>query len=103
MSVTTTDNPITTTINREIQQDYEIRLTGYNETVAPPNADNRPPPATNPSDWPTEHRGVPPYRPINTELDRSQRPWGGSLAIDVFLVTMLHGVCLNATYRRKDQ
>ncbi|KUI71140.1 hypothetical protein VM1G_07143 [Cytospora mali] len=96
MSATTTDNPITSTFNSEIQRDYEIRLTGHDETVAPPNADSRPPPASNPSGWSTDHRGVPPYRPINTGLDLSQRPLGGSPAVDVFLFAMFNGLWLNA-------
>lgn len=101
MSVTTTDNPITTTINNRdvLLQDYQIHLTGGggdDKTPAPPNTDNRPPPALNPPGWPADHRGVPPYRPINTGLDRSQRPWGGNPVGDVFVFTMLHGVWLNS-------
>lgn len=96
MSVTTSDNPLTTTIQHDVLRDYDIHLTGHNETAAPPNSDNRPPPASNPPDWPSEYRGIPPYRPINTELDRSQRPWAGSPAGQVFVFAMLNGVWLNA-------
>ncbi|ROW15910.1 hypothetical protein VPNG_02675 [Cytospora leucostoma] len=96
MSVTTSDNPVTTTIDRAVLQDYDIHLTGDDGTVAPPNTDNQPPPASNPPDWAAEHRGVPPYRPINTRLDRSQRPWGINPVASAFIFTMMHGVWLNA-------
>lgn len=104
MSVTTTDNPITTAISRDVLQDYDIHLTGddNNDTAAPPDTDSRPPapaPAaavSNLPGWPADYRGVPPYRPINMNLDRSQRPWGGNPVGDVFVFTMLHGVWLNA-------
>lgn len=94
MSATTSDNPLTTTIDRQVLQDYDIHLTGDDETVAPPNTDNQPPLASNPPGWATEHRGVPPYRPINTRLDRSQRPWGASPVTTAFVYTMMHGVWL---------
>ncbi|ROV87686.1 hypothetical protein VMCG_10573 [Cytospora schulzeri] len=96
MSATTTDNPITTSIHRQVLQDYEIHLTGDNETAVPPNTDGPSPPASNPASWPADHRGVPPYRPVNTNLDRSQRPWGGNPVGDAFVFVMLNGVWLNA-------
>lgn len=96
MSVTTVDNPITTAISRQVLQDYDIHLTG-DETVAPPNTDSqqRPTPE-NPPDWDTQYRGVPPYRPINRDLDLTQRPLGGNPVGDVFVTTMFTGVFINA-------
>lgn len=94
MSATTLDNPITTTIQREYLHDYDIHLTGDNNAApAPPNTDNaRPQPVGNPPDWDDDHRGVPPYRPINTELDLEQRPWGSNGFESAFVAIMLHGV-----------
>lgn len=98
MSVTTTDNPISTTLHRAAQpshlDDYEIHLTNEEASPAPPNTDSRPPPSTAsyPPGWGTEHRGVPPYRPINTDLDFSQRPWAGNPVGATFVFTMFTGV-----------
>ncbi|POS76088.1 hypothetical protein DHEL01_v205518 [Diaporthe helianthi] len=102
MSVTTIDNPVTTAVSRAVLQDYDIHLTG-DDSVAPPDSDNRPPQpastAANPPGWGTEHRGVPPHRPINTQLDVTQRPVGGNPVGDVFVTTMFTGVVIN-TYVR---
>ncbi|KAG8159254.1 hypothetical protein KVR01_010915 [Diaporthe batatas] len=102
MSVTTIDNPVTTAVSRAILQDYDIHLTG-DDTVTPPNQDSRPPQpastAANPPGWDTQHRGVPPYRPINRELDLAQRPLGGNPVGDVFITTMFTGVFINASLR----
>jgi hypothetical protein len=46
---------------------------------------------TNPPSWPMVHRRVPPYRPINRNLDRSARPAGYNFALFVFINTMLGG------------
>lgn len=101
MSATTTDNQVSTTLQRTIQasshlQDYEVRLSGDNVSQAPPNTDNvpraSPSQSSNPPNWDNDHRGVPPYRPINRELDRSQRPLGGNPVGDAFVFTMFTGV-----------
>jgi hypothetical protein len=54
----------------------------------------------NPSSWPTDHRRVPPYRPINRNLDRSVRPAGHNLALFVFINTMLGGCHILAVVLR---
>jgi len=103
MSVTTTDNPVTTTLQHDYLQDYNIRLTGGDQVhateqhSAPPNTDNRPPEIVeNPPGWDDQHRDVPPYRPVNTNLDREQRPWGSNPIESAFVFHMLHGVWLNS-------
>jgi hypothetical protein len=97
MSVTTTDNPVTTAVPRAVLQDYDVHLTG--DHAPPPNPDRRPSQpastAANPPGWDAEHRGVPPYRPINTQLDLAQRPLGGNPVGDVFVTTMFTGVFIN--------
>ena len=104
MSVTTTDNPITTTIQQDYLHDYNIRLTGGSDSVeatqqppAPPNTDNRPSPRVeNPAGWQDQHRDVPPYRPVNRNLDREQRPWGSNPVESAFVFHMLSGVAVNS-------
>lgn len=106
MSVTTTDNPVSTTLHRAVAadhlHDYEVHLTNHdddddndNEAVpaAAPNSLDAPRPAASyPPGWPSDARGYPPYRPINTGLDRASRPWGGSPVGDAFVFTMFTGV-----------
>ncbi|KAK7966027.1 uncharacterized protein PG986_000304 [Apiospora aurea] len=128
MSVTTTDNPITSTLSDTLQ-DYEIRLTGAQDLPAaqrqqaeesapllPPSQQQQqqnggfpdwvpltdhaaPEGVENPPDWDTEHRGVPPYRPINYNLDREVRPWGSNAIETGFVLHMFHGVWLTALTR----
>ncbi|KAK8041326.1 hypothetical protein PG994_014333 [Apiospora phragmitis] len=113
MSVTTTDNPITSTLSDTLQ-DYEIRLTGAQDLPQPqqedapllpqnnqfpdwvPLTDHAAPDVEDPPDWDTEHRGVPRYRPINYHLDREQRPWGSNAIETGFVLHMFHGVWLTA-------
>jgi hypothetical protein len=95
MSVTTTDNPATTQL-QHILQDYEIRLTGAgNGAPAAPNPTSAIH-VENPPGWPQNYRRVPPYRPIDYNLDQEMRPGGGNPIDRVFIFTMLHGVWLNA-------
>jgi hypothetical protein len=103
MSATATDNPITTTLQHDYLKDYNIRLTGGDQVhateihPAPPNTDNHPSQTVeNPPGWDDQHRDVPPYRPVNTNLDREQRPWGSNAVESAFVFTMLHGVWLNS-------
>lgn len=97
MSATTTDNPITTTLQHDYLQDYNIRLTGGDQLPAQPNTDNHPSRIVeNPPGWDDQHRDVPPYRPVNTNLDREQRPWGSNPVESAFVFHMLHGVWLNS-------
>ena len=95
MSVTTTANPATTQLSRTLA-DYDIKLTGA-EADGPPAALNpRSSPSDNPEGWPTNFRNVPPYRPINRNLDMEERPGGSNGVERIFIAVMLHGVWLNA-------
>lgn len=102
MSAATLNNPVTTTARQDYLRDYHIRLTGGEDSdrerqpLAPPSAENTRAPADNPPGWYNEHRQVPPYRPVNTELDRKQRPWGSNPVESAFVFTMLHGVWLTS-------
>ncbi|EQB52073.1 hypothetical protein CGCSCA5_v014846 [Colletotrichum siamense] len=92
MSATTTDNPITTTVRQDYLHDYSIRLTGgVEEAYARPSRDAPLPAVENPPDWYDQHRQVPPYRPINRELDVADRPWGSNRIENGFVFVMLNG------------
>lgn len=98
MSVTTTDNPVSTALHRAANntdhlRDYQVHLTttNHDNRVASPAAAAETT-VSNPPDWPDDYRGMPPYRPINTGLDLSTRPWGGNPVEHAFVFTMFTGV-----------
>lgn len=49
-------------------------------------------PAINPQTWPSDFRLVPPYRPINRNLDQAERPYGANMLEFTFITVMLAGV-----------
>ncbi|RDL31059.1 Uncharacterized protein BP5553_09848 [Venustampulla echinocandica] len=100
MSITTSTNTATT--NRlEVLADYNLHhsegqsLSEQSTVSHPPYADALH--QNNPDWWPTDHRRVPDYRPINRNLDRIQRPDGTNMIEMAFIFTMLRGVQLNAS------
>ncbi|KAK2000352.1 hypothetical protein LX36DRAFT_603247 [Colletotrichum falcatum] len=95
MSATVTENPVTSTIQRDYLHDYQIRLTGgVEEAFARPNDDAPTPAAENPPGWDDQHRQVPPYRPVNRHLDRGDRAWGSNGIEATFVYLMLNGCWL---------
>lgn len=74
-----------------ILADYELRHTGSDESDEPPAAVD----TSQPANWPSDHRRVPAYRPINRDLDFNERSAGASTGEFVFIQVMLHGVWLN--------
>ncbi|KAL9078794.1 MAG: hypothetical protein Q9157_002277 [Trypethelium eluteriae] len=77
MSVTTTANPVTTTLTRTLR-DYEIHESAEQnpeEHPAPVNP-NTPPTVANPEGWPEEYNNVPNYRPVDHTRDMELRPGG---------------------------
>ncbi|KAK3685687.1 hypothetical protein B0T22DRAFT_226296 [Podospora appendiculata] len=118
MSTTTTLEPAATrTEQQQIHHhlhDYSIQLTGDEETAGTLQTQQRspspevittdnnstivgPPPSENPPGWTDNYRQVPPHRPINTQLDREQRPWGSNGVESAFVFTMFQGVRLKST------
>ncbi|KAK5657296.1 hypothetical protein OQA88_3358 [Cercophora sp. LCS_1] len=79
--------------------DYRIRLTGGDElqSASTQETPNVTAPLENPPGWETEYRQVPPYRPINTQLDRESRPWGSDSVESVIIFTMFQGVWLKSS------
>lgn len=49
-----------------------------------------------PANWPTNHRRVPPYRPVNRSLSFEERAAGSNVPEFIFIQSMLHGCWLNA-------
>ena len=91
--------------HQDYLRDYAIRSTddrlSSRESVASSSSlsaaslsDSRPehPAVSNPPGWDTEHRQVPPYRPVNTQLDHNSRPWGSNPVESVIIFAMMHGV-----------
>jgi len=97
MSVTTSTNTTTQTV-LHVLADYDLHHSGDPKNPsepAPPNY-NITACGENPLGWDTEHRRVPPYRPINRNLDMTLRPGGMNIAESIFIATMLNGVHLTA-------
>jgi hypothetical protein len=92
MSVTTTENPTTYTLQSTLA-DYDLHHSGDVDTSL--NA-HPTPSAQNPSDWPTEHRRIPEYRPVNRELDQSERRVYLNPIEQVFVGVMFTGVFLES-------
>ncbi|KAL5340409.1 hypothetical protein BJX70DRAFT_361688 [Aspergillus crustosus] len=100
MSTTTTTTPATTL---SILADYELHHSGADPSSNNQNTASSSSPAqsaTQPPTWPSDHRRVPPYRPINRNLDQAERAAGASVPEYIFIQSMLHGVWLNASVAR---
>ncbi|KAL4876676.1 hypothetical protein BJY04DRAFT_199603 [Aspergillus karnatakaensis] len=97
---TTTTTTIVPASTVSILADYELHHSGAETS---PNNNQSPQPSqtsAQPQDWPSEYRRVPPYRPINRNLDRAERAAGASVPEYIFIQSMLHGVWLNASVAR---
>ena len=99
MSVTTTQNPVTGSV-LQVLADYDLHHSG--DPAHPREAERpnlRPEPSiNNPHWWPSDHNRVPPYRPINRNLDLEQRPDGANAIERTFIFVMLNGCGLNAVW-----
>ncbi|KAF1941287.1 hypothetical protein EJ02DRAFT_348175 [Clathrospora elynae] len=102
MSVTTTANPLTHTLQTTLA-DYNLHHTHEEELDTSPNPHPAPAPSSNtptrlnPRDWPTTHRRVPVYRPVNMELDQSERRVYLNGIERAFVGVMFTGVFLEST------
>ncbi|KAL2811702.1 hypothetical protein BJX63DRAFT_398606 [Aspergillus granulosus] len=100
MSTTTATYTTTTTNNTlSILADYELHHSG-SESSSSQNASSVPPLQSQPANWPTNHRRVPPHRPVNRNLDQAERAAGSNVPEYIFIQSMLHGVWLNASVAR---
>ncbi|KAH8891373.1 hypothetical protein GQ53DRAFT_746890 [Thozetella sp. PMI_491] len=86
-----------TTTQENHLQDYNIRLssaaTAASPAIKPEDSEQ---PVQNPAGWYDGHRQVPPFRPVNRNLDRGQRPDGSNPIETAFIFHMLNGVWLKA-------
>ncbi|KAF1971863.1 hypothetical protein BU23DRAFT_469978 [Bimuria novae-zelandiae CBS 107.79] len=99
MSVTAASNAQTYSLHSALA-DYEIHHTSATDPLDPTlNAHPLPDSSrySNPANWPTDERRVPPYRPINTELDQSERRVYQNGVERAFVTVMFSGVFLEAT------
>jgi hypothetical protein len=95
MSVTTTTNPLTYNLS-SVLADYDLHHTAESlDTSLNPHPAPTPP-SQNPSDWPTEHRRVPAFRPVNTQLDQSERRVYQNGAERTFILVMFTGVYIES-------
>jgi hypothetical protein len=98
MSVTTTDNARVTAV-RHLLADYELHHS------QPPAGEERPAPepndrttattTSNPPDWETEWRRVPPYRPVQNQLDDQREVYNNEIEHN-FIRVMFGGVWMMA-------
>lgn len=105
MATTTTSTTVGYQTLMTTLGDYELHHSGQPgdpESRAPP-PNSRPDiqsdevaAQSNPADWITGYRGIPPHRPINRNLDYEQRPAGGNPVEAVFIAVLLNGTALLA-------
>jgi len=96
MSVTTTANPTVYNL-QSLLADYDLHHTSDHDTSlnphpAPPGQSTR----ENPSDWPTEHRRIPAYRPVNPDHDQSERRVYQNGVERAFVTVMFTGVFIES-------
>lgn len=99
MSVTTTANAQTYNL-RAVLADYDLHHTPATDpldsTLNAHPVPNSPSSHSNPANWPTDGRRVPPYRPVNTQLDQSQRRVYQNGIEQTFVGVMFTGVFLES-------
>lgn len=106
MSATTTvthsrsSAPDESRLDRETLNDYRLHLTAVttqNEFLSSPEeAPLAAASVGNPENWPTDFRRIPPYRPVNRNLDMSERPFGWTPAGRVIVNMMMYGVAIQS-------
>jgi hypothetical protein len=92
MAVTTTSTTTTNVASqplRTVLADYELHKS---EPPAASPVRSSPQGTQNPSDWPQDHRRIPPHRPVNRNLDRSQIMVYRNAGEHAFIQTMFFGI-----------
>lgn len=87
---------ITEEVRNILQSDYTIHLTGDDDSSHQNTTATTTSIVTNPTNWPTNHRRVPRYRPIDRTRTQESRPNGSNAFEHAFLTIMFTGVVLNA-------
>jgi hypothetical protein len=94
MSVTTTSNTLTYSA-LSVLADYEVHHSEHGDQPAPAPNDTPVLRTSNPPDWPTNYRRIPEHRPINRELDQSERRVYQNPIEHAFIATMFTGLYTN--------
>lgn len=95
MSVTTTSNPITHA-TAAVLRDYDLTHSSTDTELDTSLNSHPAPSSSNPAHWPADHRRVPAYRPVNRELDQSERRVYQNPIERAFIATMFTGVFLES-------
>ncbi|RMJ27120.1 hypothetical protein PHISP_02006 [Aspergillus sp. HF37] len=89
---------------RAYPADYDVRVTNVTPTAPSTQAtlENslEAPSHRNPPEWPDNYRRIPVHRPVNRNLDQSQRRVYTSFAEQVFLTMMFTGLEVNVIANR---
>ncbi|KEZ43315.1 hypothetical protein SAPIO_CDS4760 [Scedosporium apiospermum] len=93
----TTETITQTRTARTILQDYQLHHSGAAEPSSSNSNGAGPARMSNPPDWPTNARRIPPYRPVDQNRDHSQIRVYTSGIERAFIITMFTGVFINAT------
>lgn len=94
MSVTTTSNPLTYTV-QSVLTDYELHHSEHSDQPAPAPNDTPVPRTSNPPNWPENYRRIPEHRPTNRELDQAERRVYQNPIERAFISTMFTGLYTN--------
>ncbi|KAK3899140.1 hypothetical protein C8A05DRAFT_18386 [Staphylotrichum tortipilum] len=91
-ATTTTTQSVTSYPLRAVLADYELHISEpRTASAASPGASSQPR-VQNPPGWSQDHRSVPPYRPINRDLDRDQIMVYQNNVERTFVTTMFFGI-----------
>ncbi|BCS28629.1 uncharacterized protein APUU_70199S [Aspergillus puulaauensis] len=90
----------TNTTALSVLADYELHHSGNSQNTTSPSPSPSPPQQQQPANWPTNHRRVPPYRPVDRSLSFEERAAGSNVPEFIFIQSMLHGCWLNASVAR---
>ncbi|RDW83682.1 uncharacterized protein DSM5745_04008 [Aspergillus mulundensis] len=96
-STTTTTTTTATPPTLSLLADYELHHSTPSPFPESQSQSQTQSQTANPPTWPTDHRRIPPYRPINRSLDFNERSAGSSVPEYIFIQVMLHGVWINAS------
>lgn len=98
ITTTSTAQAVKETPIEDILKDYTLHFSSATPSLAPQwnNTDVVTSTSSNPGFWPTQYRRIPPYRPINRNLDLTERPNGSNRAEWLFVQVMMNGVRLQS-------
>ncbi|KAM5384545.1 hypothetical protein ACJZ2D_001290 [Fusarium nematophilum] len=99
MSVTTTRTSTNYSLS-PVLSDYELHRSKPPSSSSGRASSEAQSITCNPVGWSTDHRRVPPHRPVNTNLDRSQRMTYNNRGEQAFINTMFFGIRVITVFHR---